>query len=50
MSSYDQNTAAPRSDVTAIDVGLRAYMLRIYNQMAAGVGLTALIAWLSRPL
>jgi FtsH-binding integral membrane protein len=47
MSSYDQNTAAPRSDVATIDVGLRAYMLRIYNHMAAGVGLTALIAWLT---
>jgi FtsH-binding integral membrane protein len=50
MSSYDQNTAAPRSDVTTIDVGLRAYMLRIYNLMAAGVGLTALIAWLTYQL
>jgi FtsH-binding integral membrane protein len=47
MSSYDQNTAAPHSDVATIDVGLRAYMLRIYNHMAAGVGLTALIAWLT---
>jgi FtsH-binding integral membrane protein len=50
MSSYDQNTAAPRSDVTTIDVGLRAYMLRIYNLMAAGVGLTAFIAWLTYQL
>jgi FtsH-binding integral membrane protein len=50
MSSYDQNPAAPRSDLTTVDVGLRAYMLRIYNYMAAGVGLTALIAWLTYQL
>jgi len=50
MSSYDQNTAAPRSDLTTVDVGLRAHMLRIYNYMAAGVGLTAVIAWLTYQL
>ena len=50
MSNYDQNTAASgaaRTDVTTIDAGLRAYMLNIYNHMAAGVGLTALVAWLT---
>ena len=50
MSNYDQNTAASgaaRTDVTTIDAGLRAYMLNIYNHMAAGVGLTAVIAWLT---
>ena len=50
MSSYDQNTAAPRSDLTTVDIGLRAHMLRIYNYMVAGVGLTALIAWLTYQL
>jgi len=50
MSSYDHNTAAPRSDLTTVDVGLRAHMLRIYNYMAAGVGLTAVIAWLTYQL
>ena len=30
----------------AIDVGLRAYMLRVYNYMAAGVALTGVVAWL----
>jgi len=29
-----------------IDVGLRAYMLRVYNYMAAGVALTGVVAWL----
>lgn len=50
MSNYDQNS--PISGVVAgralgLDVGLRNYMLRIYNYMAAGVGLTALVAWLT---
>jgi uncharacterized protein len=50
MSNYDRNAAASRAagnDVTAVDAGLRAYMLRIYNHMTAGVGLTALVAWLT---
>jgi uncharacterized protein len=50
MSNYDQNAAASgaaRTDAIAIDAGLRAYMLNIYNHMAAGVGLTAVIAWLT---
>jgi len=53
MSNYDQNTApsaAAPADVTTIDAGLRAYMLHIYNHMAAGVGLTALVAWLTYQL
>src|SRR5712671_5038535 len=32
--------ASPANGATAIDVGLRAFMLRVYNYMAAGVGLT----------
>ncbi|MGC1445833.1 MAG: Bax inhibitor-1/YccA family protein [Xanthobacteraceae bacterium] len=28
-----------------MDAGLRAYMIRVYNYMAAGVGLTGLVAW-----
>ena len=41
MSNYDQNTAAPGATAgrtVAIDAGLRAYMLRVYNYMAIGVG------------
>jgi FtsH-binding integral membrane protein len=52
MSNYEQNTAASgaaRTDVT-IDAGLRSYMLNIYNHMAAGVGLTAVVAWLTYQL
>ena len=49
MSNYDQNTTASHAAGTEviIDAGLRAYMLQIYNHMAAGVGLTAVVAWLT---
>jgi FtsH-binding integral membrane protein len=50
MSNYDQDLSASRAaggyDVV-VDLGLRQYMLRIYNYMASGVGLTALVAWLT---
>ena len=39
MSDYDRNTTAPGIPATgavAIDAGLREYMLRVYNYMAAG--------------
>jgi hypothetical protein len=50
MSDYDRNVAArgfgaPRA--IAIDAGLRAYMIRVYNYMAAGVALTGVVAWLT---
>jgi FtsH-binding integral membrane protein len=50
MSNYDRNAAAPglpANGATAIDVGLRAFMLRVYNYMAAGVGLTGIAAFLT---
>jgi hypothetical protein len=53
MSNYDRNAAAPgfsANDATAIDVGLRAFMLRVYNYMAAGVGLTGVAAFLTYQL
>ena len=34
-------------DRAGFDVGLRAHMLRVYNYMAGGIGLTGLVAWLS---
>lgn len=49
MSNYDQNASASgagRTDVI-IDAGLRAHMLNVYNHMAAGIGLTAAVAWLT---
>ncbi|HML08164.1 MAG TPA: Bax inhibitor-1/YccA family protein [Xanthobacteraceae bacterium] len=49
MSDFDRNiaTARPgyRADRVAIDAGLRAYMIRVYNYMTAGVALTGLVAW-----
>jgi uncharacterized protein len=51
MSDFDRNYApAPtgyRTDQVAIDAGLRAYMIRVYNYMAAGVALTGVVAWLT---
>jgi FtsH-binding integral membrane protein len=41
---YAQVGAGSRTDV-AVDEGLRAYMLRVYNYMAAGVALTGVVAW-----
>ena len=52
MSNFDRNYAAARSGVgagraVAIDQGLRAYMIRIYNYMAMGVALTGIVSWLT---
>src|ERR1700742_1324395 len=50
MSDYDRNATAPGTfadRTTAVDLGLRAYMLRVYNYMAAGVGLTGVVAMLT---
>jgi FtsH-binding integral membrane protein len=50
MSNFDRNYAAPRGyadRAIAIDAGLRAYMIRVYNYMAAGVALTGVVAWLT---
>src|SRR5436190_18584614 len=52
MSNFDPNYAAARRGVgadraIAIDAGLRAYMIRVYNYMAAGVALTGVVAWLT---
>lgn len=50
MSDYDRNVAARGFGATRtaeIDAGLRAYMIRIYNYMAAGVALTGVTAWLT---
>jgi hypothetical protein len=50
MSDFDRNVTAGGFGATsaaAIDAGLRAYMIRIYNYMAAGVALTGVVAWLT---
>jgi FtsH-binding integral membrane protein len=46
MSDFHRNvTAGGYADRAAIDVGLRAYMLRVYNYMAAAVALSGVVAW-----
>ncbi|MEG6507902.1 Bax inhibitor-1/YccA family protein [Methyloligella sp. 2.7D] len=50
MADLDQRYAQPRTvgraEAGAIDQGLRAYMLRVYNYMALGVGITGVVAYL----
>ncbi len=38
--------AGAPAEAAEIDVGLRAYMLRVYNYMASGLALTGIVAWL----
>ena len=48
MSDFNRNIASARTGYrpeVAIDAGLRAYMIRVYNYMTAGVALTGLVAW-----
>jgi len=49
MSDFDRNYAAARGfgadRAAAIDAGLRAHMIRVYNYMAGGVALTGVIAF-----
>lgn len=51
MSNFDRNYAPLRGVATdravAYDMGLRAHMIRVYNYMAGGVGLTGVVAWLT---
>jgi FtsH-binding integral membrane protein len=50
MSDFDRNLTARSgygTDQVAIDAGLRAYMIRVYNYMMAGVALTGIVAWLT---
>ncbi len=43
--SASANTAIPQ---VGIDVGLRGYMLRVYNYMAGGLAVTGIVAYLSQ--
>jgi uncharacterized protein len=50
MSDFDRNYATATRGVdagraVAIDAGLRAYMIRVYNYMAMGVALTGVVSW-----
>src|SRR5438128_5620920 len=37
--------ATPAVTDVGVDVGLRQYMLRVYNYMASGLALTGIVAW-----
>jgi FtsH-binding integral membrane protein len=47
MSDFNRDMAARgyAGQAAAVDVGLRAYMLRVYNYMAAAVALTGVVSW-----
>ena len=42
---WAQTASTARTDV-AVDEGLRTYMLRVYNYMAAGIALTGVVAYI----
>jgi FtsH-binding integral membrane protein len=46
MSNYDRSAAIP-DRTSPVDAGLRVHMLRVYNYMAIGVGLTGVVAMLT---
>jgi uncharacterized protein len=52
MSNFDRNyaTSYGAGRAVAIDAGLRAYMIRVYNYMAAGVALSGVVSWLAYQL
>jgi len=52
MSDYERNVAAfpGAARSVAVDAGLRAHMIRVYNYMAAGVALTGLVAYFTNQL
>lgn len=45
MNVWDRQQTVASGQSTAIDQGLRSYMLKVYNYMASGVLLTAIIAY-----
>jgi len=47
MANFDPRYAPVASAANTLDAGLRAYMLRVYNYMLVGLGLTGGVAWLT---
>jgi FtsH-binding integral membrane protein len=51
MSDFDRNYATPmrgaRVDQAAVDAGLRAHMISVYNYMMVAVALSGVTAWLA---
>ena len=44
-SAWTQPLGRASTDTAALDAGLRAYMLRVYNWMASGLALTAIVSY-----
>jgi FtsH-binding integral membrane protein len=47
LGSQPRWTVRPADTVVGIDVGLREYMLRVYNYMASGLALTGIVAYVA---
>ena len=47
MADYNNRVLRGTAEVGAMDAGLRAYLLRVYNYMLVGLGLTGATAWLT---
>ena len=48
MADFDNRLmGGSAATVAGVDAGLRAYMLRVYNYMLVGLGLTGAVAWLT---
>jgi FtsH-binding integral membrane protein len=47
MANFDPRYATSATTAASMDAGLRAYMLRVYNYMLVGLGLTGGVAWLT---
>ena len=45
LGSQPRWTVRPADAQVGIDVGLREYMLRVYNYMASGLALTGIVAF-----
>ena len=45
MVDYRPNTTAMNNSAVNVDQGLRSHMLRVYNYMSAGLGITAVVAF-----
>ncbi|MFM9889037.1 MAG: Bax inhibitor-1/YccA family protein [Rickettsiales bacterium] len=45
MSAWDRPTPATQGQISAVDQGLRSYLLKIYNYMASALLLTGVVAY-----
>lgn len=47
MNPWNRPTAYSQSQPAAVDAGLRSYMLKVYNLMASGILLSAIVAYVA---